>query len=145
MKLKKIYRLVAVCVASARIVCFYSYIVIVWFLMLNMLLAIIVDSYEHMKETVGDRAPPAWTDLMDLVKQSYKIAKYKKQVRDGKGCLSHEQVLERFDELLHTEAVENDIKSQEEREKDGLILHIYLLMDIIYITCQLSYAHTMQC
>jgi hypothetical protein len=92
--------------------------------MLNMLLAIIVDSYEHMKETVGDRAPPAWTDLMDLVKQSYKIAKYKKQIRDGKGCLSHEQLLERFDELMHTKAVESDIKSQEEREKDVLMLNI---------------------
>ena len=106
-----------------RILYFYSYIVIMFFLMLNMFLAIVVDSYEHMKESIGDHVPPVWTDVIDLVTQTVNIAKHKKG--DGReGCLSHEQVLDHFDNLMHTEAVDRDIQSHLEREKDGSIFHV---------------------
>ena len=101
----------------SRILYFYSYIAIMFFLMLNMLLAIIVDSYENMKENIEDNVPSVWTDLMDLVTQSYNVFKHKKN------SISHEQVLGHFDELMHTEAVERDIQSHLEREKDGSMFH----------------------
>ena len=106
-----------------RILYFYSYIVIMFFLMLNMFLAIVVDSYEHMKESIGDHVPPVWTDVIDLVTQTVNIAKYKKKDDGREGCLSHEQVLGHFDNLMHTEAVDRDIQSHLEREKDGSVFH----------------------
>merc|ERR1739848_548194 len=60
-----------------RILFFYTYLIFVYFLMLNMLLAIIVDSYEHMKENIGENVPTVWSDLADLVRQMYNIRKSK--------------------------------------------------------------------
>ena len=100
-----------------RILYFYSYIVIMLFLMLNMFLAIVVDSYEHMKENIEDNVPSVWTDLVDLVTQSYNVFKHKKY------SISHEQALGHFDELMHTEAVQRDIQAHQQREKDGSVLY----------------------
>merc|ERR1712048_723380 len=102
-----------------RILYFYTYLVFVYFLMLNMLLAIIVDSYEHMKESIGENVPTVWADLQDLMRQMYNIRKTKnKKSRNGEAYLSHEQMVDHFDAMLHTDAVNRDIKSSEEREKD---------------------------
>ena len=105
-----------------RILYFYSYLVIFFFLMLNMLLAIIVDSYEHVKGSLGDNVPSVWTDIFELVKQSFNIATHKTKSQDGEAyLLSHEQMVNHFDEMLHTDAVDRDIQSSLEREKDGTL------------------------
>ena len=106
-----------------RILYFYSYIGVCYFLILNMLLAIIVESYQKVKESFGDNVPPVWTDLADLATQSLNIAKYKKRNIHGDACLSHEQVLEHFDELVHTAHTKRDVESHLEREKDGSVIY----------------------
>ena len=105
--------------------------------MLNMLLAIIVDSYEHVKASLGNDTPPVWTDLFDLVKQTFNIAKHNKKSKKGEAyLLSHEQMVDHFDEMLHTDAVKRDIKSHIEREQDGAIL---------FVTCMLPNLHQCVC
>ena len=85
-----------------------------------MLLAIIVDSYEHMKESIADNVPTVWSDLQDLMRQMYSIRKSKgEKSRNGEAYLSHEQMASHFDAMLHTDAVKRDVKSSLEREKDG--------------------------
>lgn len=108
-----------------RILFFYSYLIFMYFLMLNMLLAIIVDSYEHMKENIGDHVPTVWSDLADLVRQMYNIRKSKnRKSQTGDAYLSHEQVVHHFDEMLNTDAVNRDIQSHLEREQDETTLNI---------------------
>ena len=87
-----------------------------------MLLAIIVDSYEHMKEWIGDNVPTVWSDLKDLMSQMFNIRKSKnKKSQNGEAYLSHEQMVGHFDAMLHTDAVDRDVKSSLEREKDGTL------------------------
>ena len=87
-----------------------------------MLLAIIVDSFQNMNKSIGDNVPTVWSDLQDLMSQMYSIRKTKnKKSLDGEAYLSHEEMVGHFDAMLHTDAVERDIKSSLEREMDGML------------------------
>lgn len=111
-----------------RILFFYSYLIFMYFLMLNMLLAIIVDSYEHMKENIGDHVPTVWSDLADLARQMYNVRKSKnRKTQTGDAYLSHEQVVHHFDKMLNTDAVNRDIQSHLQREQDGTVLVFFFL------------------